>query len=118
MSIPKFTKNSQPNNRYAGIFLLLFVNYFVLKAIGELDKVQELRLVEMEPKLQEVYSCAESWEEIIITQLDFPTDIYVFIQKAWVKNQAMAKQSNITLAPKIFAEQFADMFVESNVTNP
>lgn len=50
---------------------------------------------------------AEDWEDIVISQLDFPSDIRTTIQEMWSKNQEIAKQNYITLTP----EQFIEMFV-------
>jgi hypothetical protein len=107
-------KKQQPTDRYAGKPFLLFVDSFVLKAIGKLDAAQESTLAKMIPKLQEVFSSGGDWEDIVMSELDFPSNIRTTIQEMWVKNQEIAIQNNITLAP----EQFVEMFVEQNVTNP
>ncbi|MFC4309902.1 hypothetical protein ACFPN2_12495 [Steroidobacter flavus] len=66
----------------------------------------------MEPKLQQIYSCPGTWEEIVISQLQFGPDIRTAIRELWMKNQAIAEQHKVTLTPM----QFVEMFVEKNVT--
>ncbi len=68
-------------------------------------------LVQMTPKLQEVYSSGGTWEEIVVAQLHFPPNIGEAIQAMWYKNQDVAKQNGVTLAPM----QFVEMFVANNV---
>lgn len=106
-------KKQQTTDRYAGKPFLLIVDSFVLKAIGELDTVQEAGLVKMTPKLQEVYSSDGDWEDIVMLELELPSNIRTLIQELWIKNQEIAKQNNVTLTP----EQFVHMFVENSITN-
>jgi hypothetical protein len=108
-----FKKTPQQSDRYVGKPLLRLVDSFVLKCIGELDASSEAKLREMEPKLRQVYNCSGTWEEIIISQLHFGPDIQTAIRDMWLKNQAIAKQHQVTLTPM----QFVEMFVERNVTN-
>jgi hypothetical protein len=108
-----FKKKPQPTDRYAGKPLLRLVDSFVLKCIGELDESSEATLREMEPKLRQVYNCSGTWEDVIISQLHFQPEIRTAIRDLWLKNQAIAKQHNVTLTPM----QFVEMFVEKNVTN-
>ncbi|WMW80074.1 hypothetical protein RF679_15680 [Undibacterium cyanobacteriorum] len=112
MGLFGFGKKSQPVDRYAGKPFLKLVDSFVLKAIGELDPSQEALLVQMTPRFQEAYACSGSWEEIVISQLQFPPNIRESVQSMWTKNQAIAKQNGVTLAPM----QFVEMFVANNVT--
>jgi hypothetical protein len=86
---------------------------FVSKSIGELDSASEATLREMEPKLRQIYGCDGSWEEIVISVLYFDPDIRTSIHDLWLKNQAIAKQHQMTLTPM----RFVEMFVEKNVTS-
>ena len=106
-------KPAQRVDRYAGKPLLKLVDSFVLKCIGELDPSQELLLVQMTPKFQEVFACPGTWEEIVIAELHFQPGIQASIQALWTKNQGIAKLNGVTLTPM----QFVEMFVESNVTS-
>src|SRR5690349_14732464 len=94
-----FKKKPQPADRYAGKPLLKLVDSFVLKCIGELDPASEAKLREMEPKLRQIYSCDGSWEEIVISVLHFSPNIRTSIRDLWLKNQAIAKQHQVTLTP-------------------
>ena len=113
MGLFGFGKKPEPIDRYVGKPFLKLVDSFVLKSIGELDPSQEALLVQMTPKFQEVFSSVGSWEEIVISQLQFSPDIRSAIQAMWVKNQEIAQQNGVTLAPM----QFVEMFVSSNVEN-
>jgi hypothetical protein len=107
-----FKKKSPPADRYAGKPLLKLVDSFVLKCIGELDPASEDWLRGMEPKLRQIYSCEGSWDDIVISVLHFGPNIRTSIHELWVKNQAIARQHQVTLTPM----QFVEMFVEKNVT--
>lgn len=104
----------QPVDRYAGKPFLKLVDSFVLKCIDQLDPSQETLLVQMTPKLHEVYATEGTWEEIVVAQLHFPPNISEAIQAMWDKNQDIAKQNGTTLTPV----QFVEMFVANNVVAP
>ena len=53
-----------------------------------------------------------SWDDIVISALHFSPDIRTSIRDLWLKNQAIARQNQVTLTPM----QFVEMFVEKNVT--
>jgi hypothetical protein len=108
-----FKKKPQQADRYAGKPFLKLVDSFVLKCIGELDSETEAKIREMEPKLRQIYRSDGTWDEIIISELHFSPDIRTAIRDLWVKNQAIAKQQQVTLTPM----QFVEMFVAKNVTN-
>jgi hypothetical protein len=111
MALFGFGKKPRPVDRYAGKPFLKLVDSFVLKCIGELDSVQESFLVQMTPKLQEVYSSGGTWDQIVVAQLHFPSTIAETIQAMWNKNPNIAKQNGTTLTPM----QFVEMFVANNV---
>jgi hypothetical protein len=113
MGIFGFGKKPQTADRYAGKPFLKLIDSFVLKSIGELDPSQESLLVQMTPKFQETFACSGSWEDIVISQLQFPPNIRESIQEIWNKNQDIAKQNGVVLAPM----QFVEMFVANNVTD-
>ena len=109
-----FKKKPQPADRYAGKPFLKLVDSFVLKCIGELDPAQEAVLRKMEPKLRQTYSCDGSWDDIIISVLHFSPDIRTSIRDLWLKNQAIARQNQVTLTPM----QLVEMFVEKMSPRP
>ena len=114
MGIFGFGKRPEPVNRYAGKPFLKLVDSFVLKCIDQLDPSQESLLVQMTPKLREVYSSGGTWEEIVVVQLRFPPNIRETVQALWEKNQDIANQSGATLTPM----QFVEMFVANNIEAP
>lgn len=103
--------NKKPmSNRYEGKPFLKIVDSFVLDCIGELDQSQEVLLVQMLPKLQATFKHGGTWQEIVISQLNFDVDARVVINELWVKNKNIAKQNGVILAPM----QFVEMFVDNN----
>jgi len=113
MSIFNFLKKDKPQDRYKDKPFLKLVDSFVLKCIGKLDPSQEYLLKKMEPKLQGSYNLTGSWDEIVVSQLEFGPDIEEAICGLWVKNQAIAKENGVELSPI----EFTEMFVANNVTN-
>lgn len=65
----------------------------------------------MAPKLQEVFSRAGTWDEIVVAELEFAPDIGDEILALWNKNQDIARQNGVTLTPM----EFVEMFVAENV---
>ncbi len=114
MGLFGFGKKPQAVDRYAGKPFLKLVDSFVLKCINQIDSSQETLLVQMTPKLQEVYSSTGTWEEIVVAQLDYPPNIGQTILDMWNKNQEIAKHNGATLTPM----QFVEMFVANNVDTP
>jgi hypothetical protein len=100
-----------PFNRYEGKPFLKFVDSFILKAIGELDPEMEAKLIAVTPKLQETFGCGGSWEDIVMEQLDFDTEVRDEIRALWQANQELAKQAGGELAPM----QFVTVFVADNI---
>lgn len=104
-------KKEEATDRYAGKPFLKLVDSFVLKCIGELDNSEESLLVQMTPKFQEIFSCPGSWDEIVVSQLQFPPNIREAIKMLWTENQSIAKKNGLAFSPM----QFVEMFVKDNV---
>ena len=98
-------------DRYEGRPFLKLVDSFVLDCMGELDASQAFLLDQMLPTLQSTFDRRDSWQEIVMAQLQFGPDIRLAIQELWVKNQEIAKHHGRTLEPMAFVE----MFVDANV---
>lgn len=97
--------------RYQGKPLLRLLECFVLKAINELSAVDAENLKSMQPKLAKIYGKQGSWDQIIAATMEFPENMPILIREMWDRNQGIAKQQNVTLAP----QQFAEMFVDQNL---
>ena len=102
-----------PPDRYAGKPFLKLVDAFVLDCIGELDVSQAALLIQATPMFQKTYSRPGTWQEIVMSELQFESNIVAAIQGMWARNQDIAKQNGVTLTPM----EFVEMFVENNVTN-
>ena len=111
MKLFGFGKKPKTTDRYDGKPFLRLVDSFVLKCIGELHPDQEAALIRLTPKFQEVYASSETWDEIVISQMHFPSNIREEISKLWEKNLIIAEQNDVVLSP----EQFVEMFVSSNI---
>lgn len=102
-----------PNSsRYDGKPLLRLLEYYVLRAISQLPKEDEVKLKEMAPKLVQVYRHEGEWYEIIAYVMDLPENMAVLINEMWQRNQEIARFKNIELTP----QQFAEMFVDQNLS--
>jgi hypothetical protein len=97
-------------DRYAGKPLVRLLEYYALKAIGQLAPEDEVRLSEMEPQLRKVYRHNGSWMHIISSAMKFPNNMPATIEQMWQRNQQIARASGANLD----AQQFAEMFVDQN----
>jgi len=114
MSATQAGDDNAPFNRYAGKPFLLFVDSFILKAIGELDPVMEAKLEKATPDLRKAFSSTGTWEDIVMEQLDFTETIRADIGQLWAANQAVAREHGGVLAPM----QFVELFVADNIMDP
>lgn len=96
--------------RYEGKPLLRLLELYALKAIGELSEESEDRLKAMAPKLQAIYGGDGQWDDAIAKSVHMPDTMPEAIRDMWAKNQKIARDHNVTLAP----QQFAEMFVDNN----
>jgi hypothetical protein len=99
------------NPRYDGKPLLRLIELFVIDAIGELQPKDAANLEAMTPKLQELYRTAGDWREAVSKAMAFPDSMPEAIRAMWAKNRQIAVQNGVTLS----AEEFAVMFVDSNI---
>jgi len=98
------------NERYDGRPLFILLDCYVLWAIGELDQTQESLMVEIEPKLSEIFHRQGNWRDITAQVMGFPEEMPELIRAMWAENTGIAAQNSTRLNPK----QFAQMFVDSN----
>ena len=98
------------DTRYDGKPLLRLLEFYILKAIGELSQESEDRLVAMAPKLQAIYGGNGRWDDAVAKALHMPDTIPEAVHDMWKKNLKIAHDNNITLTP----QQFAEMFVDNN----
>lgn len=96
--------------RYQGKPLLRLLEFYVLKAIGELSRESEESLNAMAPKLQAIYGGDGRWEDAIARALHMPDTMPQAIRDMWSRNLKIARDNNLTLTP----QQFAEMFVDNN----
>lgn len=94
--------------RYDGKPLLRLLELYVLNAIDEISTEDADRMAAMTPKLREVYGHSGEWPEIIAASVELPHDASSEIRRMWVKNQEIARASDVPLSPQRFAEMFVD----------
>jgi len=101
------------DTRYEGKPLLRLLELYVLKAIGELSRESEDSLKAMGPKLQAIYGGDGRWDDAIARALHMPDTMPEAIREMWKKNLKIARDNNVTLTPR----QFAEMFVDNNFSD-
>jgi len=101
------------NVRYDGKPLLRLLELYILKALDELPAVEQETLTRLAPKLQAIYGGNGQWHEAIEAAVHMPKDMPQVIRDMWAKNLEIAKAKNV---PALSAQQFAEMFVDENLT--
>lgn len=97
--------------RYAGKPLLRLLEYYVLWSIGHLAEEDASRLQAMAPKLTDTFGGDGTWQGAIATTMELPHNMPELIRQVWARNQQIAAASGVELP----TEQFAEMFVDSNL---
>jgi hypothetical protein len=100
-------------SRYEGKPLLRLLECYFLSAIGELQHADEEKLIEMTPKLRDIYGMQGQWQEIIAQVMHFPANIDDEFRRMWKDNQKIAVDNREILV----AEDFARMIVDSNFSD-
>ncbi len=106
--------DSEPFNRYEGKPFLLWVDSFILKAIDRLDPAMEAKLEKATPDLRKAFGGEGNWEDIVMAQLDYTSEVRGAIQALWAENQALAEEQGAVLTPM----QFVEVFVSDNIMDP
>lgn len=94
--------------RYEDRPFLKLLDCYVLRAIGQLDDVQDAALQSIEPQLAGVYGKEMPWYEVVSNQMQFPDDIDASIQQVWVAAQMKAGEQGAEIDPAAFTRQFVD----------
>jgi hypothetical protein len=93
--------------RYQDKPFLQYLDFFVLRAIGELTPQQEALIEEMAPVLAKTYG-ERSWFEIVATQMNFEEEYASKIAILWRSQQQISLAHGITLDPMEFTQLFVD----------
>jgi len=96
------------NARYDGKPLLKLLEFYVLKAIGELSRNEEDRLNAMAPKLQAIFGGGGQWHDAIESAVRMESDTPQQIRDMWARNLEIARAHGVKLTPQQFAEMVAD----------
>jgi len=97
--------------RYAGKPLLRLLELYVLWSLDHLSEEDSSRLNAMAPKLTGTFGGDGTWQDAIATTLELPENMPELIREMWTKNQQIATTNGVELP----AQQFAEMFVDSNL---
>jgi hypothetical protein len=95
-------------DRYDGKPLLMLLDLYVLKAIGELSQDQEDGLKRMAPKLQARFGGGGQWHEAAERAVRMDADTPQQIRGMWAGNLEIARANGLTLTPKEFAMMVVD----------
>lgn len=85
---------------------------YVLWAIDHLPADKEAAWREMSSKLAQLFGGDGTWQSAIATTMELPENMPNLIRERWAHNCAIAKSNDVSLSP----QQFAEMFVDSNLT--
>lgn len=108
------TPTSDPNpkpERYVGKPLLRLLELYVIWAIGQLSDGDALRLKAMAPKLTDTFGGDGTLQDALETTMHLPGNMPELIRDMWASNQGIAAANGVELHP----QQFAEMFVDSNL---
>ena len=100
-------------SRYEGKPLLKLLELYVLKAIGQLPVAEEEALERLAPKLKVLYGGNGPWQDAIAAAVRAPANMPAAIREMWDKNLEIAGANNV---PALTPQQFAEMFVDENLT--
>lgn len=95
-------------SRYDGKPLLRLLEYYVLRAIGELGGPDEEKLRQMAPKLRAIYGAEGEWHEVIASAMALPADLPETLHDLWSRNLEIARERGEPLPPQRFAEMIVD----------
>jgi hypothetical protein len=94
-----------PQARYKGRPFLRLIECYVLLSIGELDDDAQIALASIEPRLGEVYGMSASWDQIVSSQMEFPSELPDRLRSEWARARAAG------LDPLRFAQIAADQLI-------
>lgn len=107
---PKPVASADPE-RYAGKPMLRLLELYVLWFLDHLSEDDASRLQAMAPKLTSTFGGDGTWQNAIATTMELPEKMPELIREMWTKNQQIAAENGVELP----AQQFAEMFVDSNL---
>ncbi|MEE4453602.1 hypothetical protein [Novosphingobium resinovorum] len=93
--------------RYSEKPFLQYLDYFVLRAIGELTPQQERSIAQMAPTLSQAYD-DRPWFEIVAAQMNFGEDYPAQIALVWQTSRESAIAQGIDIDPTDFTRLFVD----------
>jgi len=96
------------NPRYDRKPLLRLLEFYVLKAIGELSQNEEDALNAMAPGLQAIFGGGGEWHEATEAAVRMDADTPQQLRGMWTRNLEIARAHGVKLTPQQFAEMIAD----------
>lgn len=99
------------SDRYTDKPFLRFLDAYVLKAIGRLDKATDTYCAAMLPQLEQSFGLKGSWSEIVAQQMKFQSDLPSQIRKIWTEGMERFEKGNGEAADPV---QFTYIFVDRN----
>ena len=93
------------SERYKGRPLLIILENYILAAIGELPADKHDLAAQI---VQRTFGGEQDWMQTVRRELELGDSLDESLQRLWVNNQSIAKQSSTTLHPIQFAKMIAD----------
>jgi len=95
------------SDRYEGRPFLRLLECFVLWSVGQLPMEQAARLEEMAPKLAVVYGTSGSWQNLVVSEMEFSEGISEALRGMWERTVDNAGDA-LDIDPEIWAQQVVD----------
>lgn len=108
---PPENVGSTDPERYVSKPMLRLLELYVLWSLDHLSEDDASRLQAMAPKLTGTFGGDGTWQNAIATTMELPEKMPGLIHEMWTKNQQIAAENGVELP----AQQFAEMFVDSNL---
>ncbi|MBL0767406.1 hypothetical protein JI743_01130 [Sphingopyxis sp. DHUNG17] len=99
------------SDRYDDKPFLRFVDAYVLKAIGHLDRATEDYCVAMVPHLEQSFGLHGSWVDIVAQRLGLGPELPAQIAQIWTEGRERFEAANGYPADPV---QFAYLYVDRN----
>lgn len=96
------------SDRYEGKPFLRLLECYVLWSIDQLPANQAERLEDMAPRLRATYGADGTWQEVVATQMEFPSDLPASLRGMWERTLVNASNKQEPVDPEAWAQAVVD----------
>jgi hypothetical protein len=96
------------NPRYYRKPLVLLLEFYVLRAIGELPQDKEDVMNAMAPRLQDLFGGGGRWHDALEAAVHMEADTQEKLRGMWARNLEVARANGEKLTAQQFAERVVD----------